>query len=261
MNEEKKQKKFAGTGTFHPHKTARLKENLACIRQDDVNFWFYQKGETVIAVDCGYPNHPNLGEDLQRLKIDPQQIKGIFLTHGDLENAGGLCSQEAMAPNATIYLHEKEEGMITAETFRYKSGLAKRKNPLDYQGEYHLFTHEESIKVDNITVQCIHCGGHTLGHSVFLVDRRYLFTGDSLALNEEGGHCYFDLFNMDTSLNLKSLRKLKEFLVGLEPETVFTAHHGTASYEKAFSRINQVAVASKKSPFCPDAPHNVFENE
>lgn len=261
LSPEKKEKMFVGTGTFHPSRTANIGNNLSCIRQQDVNIWFYRKQDTLLAFDAGYENDPDLLGNLERLKLDPNKIQGVFLTHGDVENAGGICSQEAFAPNATIYVHEKEQAMIRGEALRYRAGFRKKKNPLHYEGAYTSVHHTKAIKIDNVEIQCFHCPGHTEGHTVYLVDRKFLFTGDSIALNPEGGYGYFDFFNMDTKENIQSLVRLKEELVGKEPETICTAHNGTADYEKAFARINQVAVGTKKAPFHPKAPLNPFIEE
>lgn len=259
LSPEKKVKMFAGTGIFNPNKTSSIGNNLSCIRQQDVNLWFYRKQDTVIAIDAGYENDPNLMSDMNRLKVDNDSIQGIFLTHGDMENAGGICSTEIFAPNATIYLHEKEHDMICGHEYRYKAGLAKKRNPVFYDGNCQLIHHTEVIKIDNVEIQCFHTPGHTKGHTCYLVDRKILFTGDSIALSPDGGHGYFDFFNMDTKQNVQSLNRLKEELVGKEPDMICTSHNGTADFDKAFSRINQVAVCSKKQMFHPKAPFDVFE--
>lgn len=257
---EKKEKMFEGTGTFHPVKTSNIGDNLSCIRQMDVNLWIYRKQDTIIAIDCGYEGMDNLLYDLEeRLKIRNNAIQGLFITHGDVENAGGLCSEETFAPNATIYVHEKEEGMIRGTASRYRSGIMKKKNPVNFSGDCHFFHHTEVIKIDNVEIQCFHCPGHTEGHSVFLVDRKILFTGDSIAISQDGGHGYFDFFNMDTKQNIQSLVNLKEELVGKEPDLICTSHNGMCPFEKAFARINQVAIGTKKVPFDSKAPENIFE--
>lgn len=255
---EKRQGKCRGLGMFHPVKTSKIGDNLCCIRQKDVNLWFYRKHDVVLAIDTGYCDDENLQSNLQRLGISPQEISAVFLTHGDLENAGGLSSQTDFAPKATLYLNAKEEALLRGETCRLSSLFQKVQSPLCYEGDFIPLGHKEEVEISGIFVQAFHCPGHTKGHTAYLVDRRYLFTGDALALNQEGGQCYFHEFNEDTKENLQSLSQLKELLVGREPELVISSHNGYCDYEKGMSRISQVAKASKKAPFDPKAPLDVF---
>lgn len=254
----KHQKKTYSLGMFHPVKTSKIGGNICCIRQKDVNIWLYRKSDVVICFDTGYFQDDAVQQNIQRLGIQPEEIKAVFLTHGDLENAGGLSSEEFFAPTAKIYAHPAEEALIRGKTSRLSSGLFKVASPLSYEGDLEFFQNKESFDFGAVTVQCFYCTGHTQGHSVFLVDRRYLFTGDSVALNDLGGQCYFHEFNENTKENIQSLTNLKENLVGREPETVYSSHNGYCEYEKAFSHISQVAKARKNAPFDPKAPLDVF---
>lgn len=259
---KKRGQQSAGLGMFHPHRTARIGDYLCCICQKDVNLWFYRRNDQVIAFDTGYANDPNLMQNLKRFGIDNDAIDAVFVTHGDLENGGGLCSETPFAPNATVYFHPLEEPLLRGSGKRLKQGLGKLTSPLSFDREFVAVEQKQVVAFDGIEVQCFHCPGHTKGHMVYLVDRKYLFSGDSLALNQEGGFCYFHPFNDNTKENIQSLSRLQEMLVGKEPESVYSAHNGYCSFDKAFARFNQVAKGTKTAPFDPKAPVNAFtENE
>lgn len=253
--------KLRGTGTFHPHETGKVAEDLFCIRQKDVNFWFYRKNNTVIAIDSGYHTEKNFDSALRSFSIKNEEIQGVFLTHGDVDHMGGLISEKRFAPNAVLHLHEKEENMILGKADRFGKFFIKIKNPVHFNGEYRLFSNDETIKVEDITIKTIPCTGHTSGHTCFLVDEKYLFTGDSLAINETGGHCFFDFYNMNTKENIASLTILKKNLEKNPPILICTAHSGVADFEKAFAQIHLVAKGSKKIPFDKDAPFDVMKDE
>ncbi|MFI3254650.1 MAG: MBL fold metallo-hydrolase [Eubacteriales bacterium] len=258
----KRGEKYRGAGVFHPMKTSKLGDYLCCIRQKDVNIWFYHRNDQIIVFDSGYCDDPRLLHNIERLGMKNQDITAVFLTHGDLENAGGICSEEAFAPNATIYAHPAEEPLLRGKGKRLSSGLGKCYSPLTFQGTFEAISHKQVVAFDGIEVQCFHCPGHTKGHTVYLVDRKFLFSGDSLAINGEGGQCYFHEFNDNTKENIQSLARLQEDLVGKEPDMVYSSHNGGCSYDKAFSRFNQVAEGKKKAPFDQKAPVDVFtENE
>lgn len=252
--------KLRGTGTFNPHKTAIINEHISCIKQKDVNFWFYRKNDTVIAIDSGYKNEPDLFTDLDAISIKNEEIKALFITHGDVDHMGGLISDKRLAPNADIYLNEKEVKMITGEEFRFGKGPIKIKNPVKFTGDTKPFKGNQTIQIDDIEIECIPCVGHTKGHTVYLIDKTYLFTGDSIAINQEGGHCFFNFYNMNTKLNIASLNQLKKYLSNKPPKIICTAHNGIGDFEQAFSNIDIVAKGKKSKPFDVEGPYNVFKD-
>jgi hypothetical protein len=59
-------------------------------------------------------------------------------------------------------------------------------------------------------------------------------------------------------MNKKSLKKLKEISLKIQPEYVCTGHSGIKSFsENIFAHINESAVFSKRHPFDLNAPHDV----
>lgn len=253
--------KLRGTGTFHPEETGIINENLSCIRQKDVNIWFYQKNNSVIAIDSGYHTELSFFEDLQKINIKNEEISAIFLTHGDVDHMGGLTSSTRFAPHAPLYLHKREENMILGNENRFGKGPIKIKNPVKFSGDYRLLEEGQKIEVEGIKVEILLCSGHTKGHSHYLVDDKYLFSGDSIAINDEGGHCFFEFYNMNSKENIASLGKIEKLLENRPPDFICTSHSGVHPYERAFLCRNKVAKASKSKPFDKNAPYDVFEKE
>ncbi|MFI3250949.1 MAG: hypothetical protein R3Y07_08300, partial [Eubacteriales bacterium] len=97
------------------------------------------------------------------------------------------------------------------------------------------------------------------GHSHYLIDGKYLFTGDSIAANEEGGHCFFNFYNMNSKENIASLGRIESQLKEGQPSFICTSHSGIYPYERAFLHRNDIAKASKKKPFDKNAPFDVFK--
>ncbi len=250
--------KLKGIGIVNPLATSIYDNNLKIIRQLDVNFFIYTKNNTSIAIDAGYQENSNLDKQLKDINANNKKIKAVFITHADIDHAGGLISENKFAPKADIYLHEKEEKMILGEERRFTVGPLKLKNPVKYKGIYKLFKDREIIYVDDIKIEIYHTPGHTNGHTVFLVDDKYLFTGDSIATNENGGYSFFDFYNMNTQKNIKSLVKLKELLNNKNNLIVCTSHNGIYPYKEAFSHITEIAKGTKKEPFDKMAPYDIF---
>ena len=251
--------KLRGTGMLNPVETSKIDNNLYAIRQDDVNLWIYKKNKTIIAIDSGYKNEKSLFSILMKFGIENKDIDYVFLTHADIDHAGGLISEKRFAKNAKVYIHELEENMLIGKEKRFKVGPLRLNNPVVFDGEYSLFKDKEIFKLGSIEVKCFHTPGHTLGHSAFLVDNKYLFTGDSLAINENGGYCFFDFYNMDTKKNIESLKKLKKIFEGEKDILVCTSHNGIHNITKSFNKINEVAKGTKSEPFDEKAPYDVFK--
>ncbi len=248
-----------GTGRFHPHDTGIITENLSCIRQNDVNIWFYRKGRVVIAIDAGHHTDQAFWEELEGISLDNEDIDAVFLTHADPDHVGGLLSETPFALGAEIFIHEEEEPFLLGTGIRQQFGPFSFPSPVVYEGHYDLFEDEDTFRIGGIEVKCYHIPGHTTGHTAFLVDETYLFTGDAIAINHYGGHCFFNFYNMDTEENIQSLQRLKAELSDKKIQYIVTAHHGLCNVEAGFSHIDEVARASRQHPFDPMAPYDVYK--
>lgn len=73
-----------------------------------------------------------------------------------------------------------------------------------------------------------------------------LFSGDCLAINDEGGYSFFDLFTQYPKMNKKSLIKLKNIVQYSHVEYICIGHSGTKmDIEKVFMYIDQSAAGSR----------------
>ena len=104
-----------------------------------------------IAFDAGYDNHQTESA-LQNLGISADDIVAVFVTHDDFDHTSAL----SLFRNAIIYT-----GLIDLPEFSHE-----------------VMYDSETIKLYGITIQIFYTPGHTSGCVVYLVDGRYLFTGD-----------------------------------------------------------------------------------
>ena len=253
---------YRGKGALHPAETGRLTDQVSCVREYDVDIFFIQKGDTLIAIDAGYKGHPGLLSGCRKIGVDPADVKALFLTHADPDHAGGLdIRQENYFKNADIYLGEIEENYLTNTYHRKQIGPFGLKNSVTIRDGYHLLADGEVVQIGDVKVQALLVPGHTLGHLCYLIDDTLLFTGDSIALNKEGGWCFFDIFNYDSKLNQESLAALKNRVDLSVIQYVFTSHNGfTDNAQSAFRHIEVIPDLNAKGVlFDEAAPYDCFD--
>lgn len=157
---------------FNVAETEKINANVYSVKNQGVNFYLFQEGNDIIAIDTGNNNEITLSE-LKLININPKQIKAIFLTHGDFDHAGGI----KFFPNAKIYVGEAEEQMFQGKKKRFLWTQMKK-----LPREYTLLKDNEVITVGNIKVKAISTPGHTPGSTSYLINGKFLFSGDALRL-------------------------------------------------------------------------------
>lgn len=247
----------------NPSNTGILYDGISCIRQNDVNMWFYTKGDTTIAIDAGHLNFPNMDKKFNKIHINPNMIKHVFLTHADVDHCGGVdITGVNIFPNANIYLGAKERVYLDRSTYRIKRLGIKIYNCVSISKNYYALLDKQIIDIDGIKVEALHIPGHTLGHMCYIVDDKVLFSGDCLAINENGGYSFFELFTQYPDMNKKSLVRLKKIVLASNVKHICTGHSGIHSdIQKAFNHIDESASASLKKPFDKNAPDDFRENK
>ncbi|MHA1746967.1 MAG: MBL fold metallo-hydrolase [Promethearchaeota archaeon] len=195
---------------------------IYAIKKILVNFYLIQKGETLIGIDTGFGKFPH--KEFHKIKLHPKAVSAVLLTHSDFDHAGGV----NYFPNATIYLAKDEIPMTDGTKFRKffvknKSLRTRSFQPLE---------NGKVLHINDLSIQIILTPGHTPGSACYLVEGKYLFTGDSLRFKHQKIHPFYRIINMNTKLQRRSLDKLKTFLIQHPDIVIFTAHGGI-SYENS----------------------------
>lgn len=252
---------FRGRGIFKPLNTGRIDEHVACVREWVANIFFYTKNGVTIMIDAGY-NYDRLGEKMGWLDIDPGKINHILVTHQDTDHVGALeRDSDRLFENAAIYLSEIENRYLTGEVRRkvihglYKLPLVKTDNPR------HLLRDGDILDLDGIKVECILVPGHTWGHMVYLIDDRYLFTGDTIWFGADGGYSFISTLAEDNRLSVRSLEKLEKNLRSRPgPISVITGHTGWSDdLDFVFAHRTELCAPFKKRVPDPDAPYDGYD--
>ena len=248
-----------GTKAVNPSNTGIFDNGISCVREDDVNIWFYTKLGNTIAFDSGHRNFKNVNLEFEKIRIDPNDVKNVFMTHVDVDHAGGMDKKgNPVFPNAQVYIGNEEEQYLTGKMYRMKKfGFLKLKVGVSLKNDYKLLSDGEIINIGDIKIEAIHIPGHTLGHMCYLIDDSILITGDCLAINKNGGYPFWDFFTQNPELNKKSLQKLKEFVQDKKILSVCTGHSGYRKYnDSIFAHIDETADYGKKKHFDEDAPED-----
>ncbi len=253
---------YRGKEIFKPLNTGRIDEHVFCIREWIANVFFYKKDGTTIMIDAGY-HYDRLAEKMRWLDIDPGSVGHILITHQDTDHVGAVETDGGgLFRNAVLYIGEIENRYLTGETRRrvYYGMYKLPKVRIDNRKK--LLKDGDIFYIGNIKIECFIVPGHTWGHMAYLLDDRYLFTGDILWFGQDGGYSFINVLAEDNKLAVTSLadleRKLKEKSVS---PVIITGHTGwTDRLEFAFAHKDKICHAwRKQKPHDPTAPYDGYD--
>ena len=254
-------KMYRGKEIFKPLNTGWIDENLACVREWVANIFFYRKNGTILMIDAGY-NYDRLEEKMGWLGIDPASIRHILITHQDTDHVGAV---EADSPGlfhrATLYIGETENEYLTGAMRRKVIYHLYKLPQVSIPNEKVLLKDEQIFYIDDIKIECFLVPGHTWGHMVYLIDDRYLFTGDTLWFGADGGYSFISSLAEDNKLAVKSLAALEQRLRSRQLRPLFiTGHTGwTDRFEFAFAHKDKLCSPFKKRVPDPSAPYDAYD--
>ena len=206
---------YRGKEIFKPLNTGWIDENVACVREWVANIFFYRKGDTTIMIDAGY-NYDRLVEKMGWLGIAPQSVQHILITHQDTDHVGAVeADSPGLFQNAALYIGEVENRYLTGEVRRKVIYHLYKLPQVTINNKKVLLQDGEVINIDGIKIECFLVPGHTWGHMVYLVDDRYLFTGDTIWFGADGGYSFISALAEDNELAVRSLTALEEKLEDL----------------------------------------------
>ncbi len=252
---------YRGKEIFKPLNTGWINENVACVREWVANIFFYRKGNTTIMIDAGY-NYDRLAEKMGWLGIEPSSIRHILITHQDTDHIGAVeADSPGLFKNARLYIGEVENRYLTGEVRRRVLYRLYKLPPVTINNEKQLLHDGQVLDIDGIRIECFLVPGHTWGHLAYLIDDKYLFTGDTLWFGVDGGYSFIDALAEDNGLSIRSLAALEQKLRerGLRPIFI-TGHSGwTEDFDFAFAHRDKLCSPFKKKPHDPSAPYDAYD--
>ena len=252
---------YRGKEIFKPLNTGWIDKSVACVREWVANIFFYCKDHAVIMIDAGY-NYDRLAEKMDWLGIDPQSVQHILITHQDTDHVGAVeADSPGLFQNAALYIGEVENRYLTGEVRRKVIYHLYKLPQVTINNKKVLLQDGEVINIDGIKIECFLVPGHTWGHMVYLVDDRYLFTGDTIWFGADGGYSFISALAEDNELAVRSLTALEEKLRRRDLHPLFiTGHTGwTDNMDFAFAHKNELCSPFRKKAHDPNAPYDAYD--
>ncbi len=252
---------YRGKEIFKPLNTGWIDEHVACVREWVANIFFYRKGDTTLMIDAGY-NYDRLGEKMRWLGIDPKEIRHILITHQDTDHVGAVeADSPGLFKQAKLYVGEIENRYLTGEVRRRVIYHMYKLPQVTINNEKVLLHDEQTFDLGGVKVTCFLVPGHTWGHMVYLLDDKYLFTGDTLWFGADGGYSFIAALAESNKLAVKSLAEFEDRLRRRNLHPLFiTGHTGwTDSFDFAFAHRTELCSPFRKRVHDPNAPYDAYD--
>lgn len=201
---------------FRPAPTQEIIEGLYALRCLIVNFYAVKTTEGVVLFDTGI-SAATAKRSLRKLGIEPDEVTHVFLTHTDYDHVGGL----GAFAHATWYIPQAEEQMVNGQTTRRLFMHNRLSAP------YQTLKDGQTVVVGDSEIQLFSTPGHTPGSASYLIDRRFLVTGDLLRITRKGAVLPFLRFmNKNHRQDIQSVEAIRPVVE--EVQCLLTGHTGFA---------------------------------
>jgi glyoxylase-like metal-dependent hydrolase (beta-lactamase superfamily II) len=185
--------------------TGPVESRIMAIQDGLVNFYVARGPEGLVCVDAGWRPHC-VEHGFKKMGLDMRDVAAVFLSHTHWDHA--RCAD--LYPNAQVFMGG---GEVTG------SSRARVQD-------------KQLVTAAGLAVRVIETPGHTPDSVCYLVDGRFLFTGDALRLRRGRVVPFPSKFNHDQAAAKASLGKLAR-IQGIE--CLLTGHSGaTRDVEAAF---------------------------
>ena len=202
------------TSAFTPLETGSVVDDVFVVQTDEYcNMFFIRDGAQYVVIDCA-KTQATVEKEMQKLGINPGDVSAVLLTHTDGDHVGAL----GLFDRAKLYMSKEEEQMIngTKSKFLWFGNSISRT-------DYTLLEDRQKIQIGNLTIEGILVPGHTGGMMAYLVNDKYLFTGDILSLKDGRIAPIPAFFDMDHAQAVESMDMIRHIP---STEYIFTAHWG-----------------------------------
>ncbi|MCL2155862.1 MAG: MBL fold metallo-hydrolase [Leptospirales bacterium] len=206
-----------GITGMKPTETGQIPGTNIYAVKDSINTVFFIKTDSgYIMIDAG-SDPKELEISLKETGIDSNDVKWFFLTHSDFDHVAAL----TLFPNAKIHMNKDELPLINGTM---KRNLFKKNTmpPGINIDKITLLANGQKLSCDETKIECISAPGHTPGSMVYLIDNKYLFTGDAFKISN--GNIGVHPFTMDAELAKKTIEQLS--VETRHDLSLLTAHYG-----------------------------------
>ena len=204
--------------------TGPLGNGVYAVNDGFVDMFVVREGRETICIDSGLTSG-GIRKGFRRIGIDPDSVAAVFFTHSDRDHAGGA----ELFKNADFYLPGPEVQMVNGKTKRVIFGR-ERTNRISVV--YKALKEGKNLRFGDIVVLPIWTPGHTPGSTSYLIDGKWLFTGDLLMLKKGRAVPNWKGLDMDAARSIESMKMLRRDLIGVD--LLLTSHSGISrDFDKA----------------------------
>jgi glyoxylase-like metal-dependent hydrolase (beta-lactamase superfamily II) len=197
--------------------TYQINKEIIIINDPLVSTYLIKCDSGYIAIDAGLLVSTT-AKALSINKILPDEVKFVFITHSDIDHHRAA----ELFKNAAIYISAPEIEMINNNVPRI-SILPFMKNYFTHHS-YKTLNDGEELLIGKKRIKCILLPGHTEGSMGYLVDGKYLFSGDAFRIKKgklAPPHKKLFVMNLDKmNESIEKVNKIKG------TEYVFTGNSG-----------------------------------
>lgn len=197
--------------------TERLTEDVIVVNDLFVSMYLIKADSGYIAIDTGFINS-YIEKGLKYNNISKADVKYILLTHSDADHVNGI----KLFNNAKILFPAAEKSMLDHKKQRF-TFLPFYSNGFDIK-KYRLLQDGDELDLMGKKVNCVSLPGHTDGTMGYIIDNKYLFTGDAFRI--KNGKLDVPLkkqFVMDLNQMRQSLKKAASLD---SVKYIFSSHSG-----------------------------------
>ena len=203
--------------SMKPPETGQIPGTNIFTIKNEINAVYFIKTESGYIMIDGGINSKKIEASLEEAGIKSNDIKWIFLTHSDYDHVAAL----ALFHNSAIYMSQDELPLVNGTAKRTLFGRNTMPAGIDIS-KITLLSDQQEISCGSFNVKCIKAPGHTIGSMVYLIENRYLFTGDAIRLHK--GTISIHPYTMNKAQAKKTIEHLKGIIEN--SELVLTAHYG-----------------------------------
>jgi len=157
--------------------TYQINKEIIIFNDPLVSSYLIKCDSGYIAIDAGLLVSTT-AKALSINKILPDEVKFVFITHSDIDHHRAA----ELFKNAAIYISAPEIEMINNHVPRI-SILPFMKNYFTHHS-YKTLNDGEELLIGKKRIKCILLPGHTEGSMGYLVDGKYLFSGDAFRIKK-----------------------------------------------------------------------------
>jgi len=185
--------------------TGSVCDGVLAICDGCVNLYVMKSPTGLLCIDAGWAPGRIL-HAFSDLGLDIRDVTAVFVTHLHWDHARCI----DLYPHAQVFVGEREIRSTRRNVAR----------------TWEKVRADQTVNVAGFAVRVLETPGHTPGSMSFLVDGRFLFTGDTIQFRHGEAFPFMPWFGSDRAALDLSIRKLAR-IDGLK--YIFTAHTGFAS--------------------------------